>query len=36
MDRQGESGLVWWIGFGCGVLVAVVIWFVVSFVRIEL
>lgn len=35
MDRQGENGLVFWIGFGCGIVASFAVWFVVSFVKIE-
>jgi hypothetical protein len=26
---------VFWIGFGCGIVASVAVWFVVSFVRLE-
>jgi hypothetical protein len=35
MDKQGEAGLVLWIGFGCGIIASVAVWFVASFVRLE-
>jgi hypothetical protein len=36
MDKQGEKGLVFWIGFWCGIAISFVVWFVSSFVRIEI
>lgn len=35
MDKQGEQGLIFWFGFWAGIATSVVVWFVVSFVRIE-
>lgn len=35
MDRQGENGLCFWIGVGCGVFLSVSTWFIFNYVRIE-